>query len=430
MRWLNLNHRARLSTLLTVTVSAALGSVFVAVVFLVREQALNRRFAELEGSVKRISREWTSPDSLREVQDDFPGVDVAVYTNDGRLLATTTKKPLQLVRGRVKTGDVLTYGLPDGQNVFVGMGSWVETEAGLRQLALVLAALWLPLTLLTAAVSWYGGGLVLRPVTELVASAERLSGSADGQSLTTTDRADFAALAKTLNQLIDRVRHSASLQEQFASDAAHELRNPLALLRTRIETNLMRERSADEHIASQRALIKQIDRLTAIVESLLYSARQSSRTSHAVNFGDASRAAIEEWAELRDWPEARLHLRIESCDAHLSKEEIGIIVRNLLDNGARHSSEDSPLEVTVTSQNGLVSLAVRDFGPGLTGEEMDLAFERFYRSDAGRSRQEGGTGIGLAVVRRIVESHRGTVGFEPIDVGARIRVSVPKSENS
>jgi len=412
------------------TVSVALGLVFMLVMFLVREQALSRRFSELESNVKRISHEWLTPESWREVQEDFPGVEVAVYGASGKLQASTTKRSPPLVIGKSKSGDLLTYGLQDGGNVFVGVASWVETEAGLRQLSLVLAVLWLPLTMLTAAVSWYGGGLVLRPVTELVESAKRLSGSTDGDCLTTSDHAEFAELASSLNQLIERVRRSASLQEQFASDAAHELRNPLALLRTRVETNLMRERSAEEHVSSQRLLIRQIDRLTAIVETLLSSARQAEPTSDAVNFGESVRAAVEEWAEFRAWPEARLHIHIEPCDALVSREEVGIILTNLLDNSARHSGDESPLEVNVACNEKTVTLSVRDFGAGLSNKEMALAFERFYRSDEGRSRQHGGSGIGLAVVKRIVESHAGSVRFVEVETGALVEIVLPLASPS
>lgn len=430
LRWLNWNHRVRLSAMLTVTVSLALGLVFALVVFLVREQALNRRFSELESNVKRISHEGSTPESWREVQDDFPSIDVAVYTTSGKLVASTTKKSPPLVQGKSKSGDVLSYGFQDGGNIFVGMGSWVETEAGLKQLSLVLAILWLPLILLTAAVSWYGGGLVLRPVTELVDSAKKLSEKAHGGCLTTSDHAEFAELASSLNQLIEGVRHAAALQEQFASDAAHELRNPLALLRTRIETNLMKDRSPVEHVDSQRSLIRQIDRLTAIVETLLCSARQSGPTSHAADLGESVRFSVKEWAESKAWPESRILLSIQPCNAPISHKEAGIILRNLLDNGARHSPKDSTLEVDLSNQAGMVHLSVRDHGPGFSKEEMSLAFERFYRSDEGRSGVRGGAGIGLAVVKRIVETHRGSVRFIEVKTGALVEICLPASSCS
>ncbi len=424
-RWLNWNHRLRLTTLLTATVSVALAAVFLLVVLFVREQAQGRRFDELERSVTRISKEWESPDSLREVNEDFPGVEVAVYTKTGALISSTTKKTPPLVKGRSRSADVLVYGIPLGTNVFVGVSSWTETEAGLEQLSLVLAALWLPLTLLTAAVSWYGGGLVLRPVRELVASATMLSGTTQGETLSTTDRAEFASLADSLNQLIERVRHSASLQEQFASDAAHELRTPLALMQSRVETNLKRPRSFDEHIASQKAVLKHVERLTSIVEALLISARQLDPSPTLLDFGEAVQVAAQEWAELREWPSAQLRLEIGSCPVHISREETGIILCNLLDNGANHSRDNARLEVSVKREGHAVLLIVRDFGDGLTAEEMTHAFERFYRSCEGRSRRDGGAGIGLAVVKKIVESRGGHCHFIPVEKGALMQVTLP-----
>lgn len=391
----------------------------------VRWQALNRRFGELEGSMKRIASEWRQPESLAEVRDDFPGLDLAVYSADGRLIASPTARIPPITWGRLKTGDVLVYGLQDEHITFVGSASWVETEAGLRQLALVLTILWFPLTLSTAAVAWYGGGLVLRPVQELVESAQRLSGSSEGGSLRTTDRAEFGTLASSLNDLIVRVRSAAAIQEQFASDAAHELRSPLALLRTLIEANLMRKRSAEEHVASQTAALKQVDRLIAIVEALLNSARHHNTNIAPLDFGDSVRKRVVEWAEASGWPESRLMLQFEACKVQISDEEVCIVIRNLLDNSARNSTHDTPIEVKVTCAGDVAVLTVRDYGIGLSQHEMGLAFERFYRSDEGRSRQHGGAGIGLAVVRRIIESRSGSVGFVDVERGALIAVMIP-----
>ncbi len=424
-RWLGWNHRLRLTALLTATVSLSLAAVFVLVVWFVRDQAKSRRFAELEVSVARIASEWNTPDSLREVNEDFPGLEIAVYSDKGTLLASTTKRVLPVIIGRSKRDDSLLFGLHLGPNIFVGVNSWVETEVGLRQLAFVLAALWLPLVLLTAIVSWHGGGLVLRPVKELVDSAEELSGTSEGRKLTTTDRAEFASLAESLNQMIERVRYSASLQEQFASDAAHELRTPLALMRTRVETNLKRERSAVEHVDSQKALLKQIERLTLIVETLLQSARQQIPHAGALCFNDAVTEAVKDWIEARQWSNEELILEVQPCNVSVSKEEVAIIVRNLLDNAATHSPQGSTIFVTVLATDEGVTLSVRDSGPGLTDEDKLRAFDRFFRSDEGRSRNDGGAGIGLSVVKRIVEAAGGSIKFLPTESGALVSVWLP-----
>ncbi len=425
-RWLNWNHRARLTILLTATVSAAMVCVFALVVYLVREQSLNRRFSELEASVTRVAHEWSGPASLREEKDDFPGIDLTVYSSSGRLLASTLSRPPDPIVGRKKLGDALLFGKSDPAKTVIGQSSWLETEAGLKQLALVLGALWLPLTMLTAVVSWYGGGLVLRPVTELVASAQRLSESGESQVLTTTDRAEFASLAASLNQLIGRVRHAASLQEQFASDAAHELRNPLALLQTRIETNLLRPRSPEQHVASQEAMLIQIERLTSIVETLLATARQVGPEATVIDLGECVQRVASEWAEASNWPTSRLSVVTLPGRARIGAGEVEIIVRNLLDNGARHTGEGQPLEVRVNVLSEEVELTVHDFGPGLSKEASTRVFERFYRSDEARNQAHGGAGIGLAVVKRIVESREGRVAFLDVSAGTTVSVRLPR----
>ncbi|MER3495595.1 MAG: hypothetical protein C4320_01470 [Armatimonadota bacterium] len=424
-RWMNWNHRLRLCTLLTLTVSLALAVVFLLIVLFVQNQTLGRRNAQLKYSVERIAVELSTTSSLLEIKEDYPGVDVALFDERGRLLVSTTKNRIPPIIGGLKLEDRLFFGLRRGSLQIVGASSWVDTEAGLRQMTLVITALWLPLTLLTAAISWYAGGLILSPVKELVASAEQLSGSSEGQILTTSDRADFASLTQSLNELIGRVRMAASLQEQFASDAAHELRTPLAIMQARIETSLKRDRSVEEHVAAQAALLRQIQRLTGIVESLLLSARSQNSTETPRDFHETVAIAIEAWLDDHEDVRSRLKVTLSSAMVRMSQESADIIIRNLLDNAALYSPPNGLLEVTAEKAMRKVSLYVRDFGPGLSHREMQQAFDRFYRSDSGRSRSNGGAGIGLAVVKRIVESHGGHVQFVNCDIGALVQVALP-----
>ena len=419
------SHRLRLATLLTATVSFALGLVFILVVFIVRDQAMTRRFADLKANLRRVATEYRGPSSLDEEKEDFPGVSFSVYAMDAKLLASTTKNAPKFLIGNAKHDHNVYVGIQAGDKVFVGSSSWLETSAGLRQLALVLGLLWLPLTLITSLTAWYGGGLVLQPVTELVASAERLSGLADGKILTTTDHAEFATLADSLNQLIARVHNAASVQEQFAADAAHELRNPLATLRMRVEANLLKERTCEEHVASQQKMLVQIDRLTAIVEALLLSTRQPPEAAPAIALDATVIQAVLDWSEISGWPMHRLHLTVAPCFARVSADEIALILRNLLDNASRYAPDGTPIEVDLGTERGQVRIEVRDYGRGIPTDDFERVFDRFYRADPSRDRQQGGNGIGLAVVKRVVEWRSGSVLVEAVPRGTLIAVLLP-----
>ena len=419
------SHRLRLTALLTVTVSVALGLVFLLVIFIVRNQAMGRRFSELQTNVSRVAIEFSDPQSLAEEKEDFPDDTFSVYTLDAHLIASSSKNPPRFLIGTSWLSHQLAVGIRVGNRVFVGNSSWRETAAGLRQLAFVLALLWLPLTLVTAIVAWYGGGLVLRPVTELVTSAEKLSGKPDGRMLTTTDHAEFATLAESLNQLIARIHTAASVQEQFAADAAHELRNPLAMLRMRVESNLLKDRTVKEHVRSQEKMLNQIDRLTNIVEALLLSARQSQVAAEVVELDSLVIQAVADWADLTAWPLDRIHVTVSPCMARVTSDEIALILRNLLDNASRYSTDFSPIDIQVGSHRGWSKVEVRDYGTGIPSEDLERVFDRFYRTDTGRARSEGGNGIGLSVIKRLVESRGGVVRAENVPRGTLILVLFP-----
>jgi signal transduction histidine kinase len=423
LRW---NLRLRLAVLLTFSVAIGLGLVFAFVLVVLRQQALDRRFAELERSVARIGREWSGPSSLIEEHEDFPEFDFTVSKPEGSVLASTTKTPQVFQAGRAKKDHRLFVGSFNGQLNVMGTVSWTETEAGLKQLGFVLMGLWLPLVALTAAVAWYGGGMVLHPVKELVGSADRLSIRSERGLLETTDRAEFAALAESLNKMVTRVRRSAQVQEQFAADAAHELRSPLALLRTRIETTLLNERSSEKYQEDLRSMLPKVDRLTSIVETLLSSARSSKIEVEPINLDQAVSEIILQWVLDEGWNQTRLKVKTAPCRSRITFEELQMVLGNFLDNAAHHSPDQANILVTLMAQEGVAKLTILDAGPGLS---PDAKFERFYRSDEARSREGGGAGIGLAVVKRIVESRQGQVGFSEVESGAEAFMILPIVSN-
>ena len=427
---LNWNLRLRLSVMLTVSVAIGLGIVFGVVWTVLRQQALDRRFTDLDRHIERVVEEWSGPESLSEQRNDFPEIEITVSKPDGQFLASTSKTHLPFQAGRIKMNDRIFVGVSNGQVNVIGSAAWGETQAGLNQLGFVLMGLWLPIVILTAAVAWYGGGLVLHPVAELVSSADRLSSSSEKGLLETTDRAEFAKLAESLNKMVTRVRQLAQIQEQFASDAAHELRSPLALLRTRIETTLLNERSGTQYQEDLQSMLPKVDRLTSIVESLLSSARSQNINVDPIDLDITAKDIVHQWVLDEGWDPTILEVNFAPCRAKITQEELQMVLGNFLDNAAHHSPENARIFVSLMPKDGAAALTVRDEGPGLTAEGKVLAFERFYRSDEDRNRLGGGAGIGLAVVKRIVESRQGRVGFNDNESGAEVFMILPMASDS
>ncbi len=422
---LNLSHRSKLTLTITVTVSLAIALVLAGVLLVVRNQALERRRLDLFHCVDRVAHEYTGPESLADEQVDFPDIAIYVFTASGRLIDTNGGHTPRPQSGFRKVKEELQLGLEYHQLLFLGVASWKETEAGLQQIGLVLGLLWLPLTALTALSAWIAGGLALRPVKELIKSAERLSSSGDELDLSTSDTAEYAELVTSLNRLLTRVRYAAHLQEQFAADAAHELRSPLAILRTRIEANLMRDREPAEHVQSQQKMLVQVDRLTSIVEALLRSARHEHGSAEALDLFEACRSFCVEWSEEMELEPGQLALTGTKAFAAIAQDELSVILANLLENAKRYTPPGTKIELQIRQDSDWSTLTVRDLGPGIPVEHRQRVFERFYRPEDSRNSESGGAGIGLAIVRRIAEMRGGRVQLDEVATGTSITMLLP-----
>lgn len=299
---------------------------------------------------------------------------------------------------------------PDGPvSVLVALpvGDVLASRAALRTGLLVA----FPLVLLAlAAVAWRVIGSTLRPVEELRAGAERISGAGRDERLDVPTAADeIRALALTLNQMLDRLAAGRSRQRAFVADAAHELRSPLASIRTQLEV-------ADrlgEGGALPEELLVDVDRLTRLVEDLLLLARADAddRGPTRPRRFDLSALAAEVGAARTA---GRVPLRVRPgppAPVLADPEELRRAVQNLLDNADRHAA--TAVELSTGTEAGVVRLVVRDDGPGLPAEERERVFQRFARRDDARSRDVGGTGLGLPITRELVTRAGGTVRLLP-----------------
>ena len=308
---------------------------------------------------------------------------------------------VRAVEARAGTGTVSVI-------VALPVGDVLASRAALRTGLLVL----FPLVLLVlGVVAWRVIGSTLAPVEGLRAGAERISGTGRAERLAVPVAADeIRALALTLNQMLDRLAAGRARQRSFVADAAHELRSPLASIRTQLE---VAERLG-EGGALPAELLVDVERLGRLVEDLLLLARADADSRGPARPSRFDAAAL--LVEVAAGRPTRVPVTVAPgpvAPVQADREELRRAVQNLVDNAVRHAAAAVELAV-LTGPDG-VRLVVRDDGPGLPAEERERVFERFARRDDARSRDVGGTGLGLPIARELVSRAGGTVTLQPAD---------------
>ena len=282
-----------------------------------------------------------------------------------------------------------------------------ETLASLRNELLIAG----PIALLLASFAGYAlAGVALRQVESMRRRAAAISAVTPGERLPVPSTGDeLERLGTTLNEMLDRLEDALERERQFVTDAGHELRTPLALLRTELELALRHAGSPEELRESVRRSSQEVDRLTQLAEDLLLIARaadgQLPLRREPLDTDELLASVVKrfQWrAEeanrtlTADAPPARrLH-----CDRLRLEQALG----NLVDNGLRHGA--GAVRLRAIPADGAVELHVEDEGAGFPAQFLDQAFERFTRPQRGR--EGSGAGLGLAIVRTIAEAHGGS----------------------
>ena len=269
-------------------------------------------------------------------------------------------------------------------------------------------------------------GRALRPVAALRKGAHEITAAdlAD-QRLPVPDAHDeIYRLAVTLNAMLDRIDAATKRQRTFVGDAAHELRSPLASLRLQLEV-AQRVGPAKDWPGMLDEVLSDVDRLDQLVKDLLALARSDEaggvlRRREPV----ALDQLVTEVAE--DYLDARVPVRssTDAVSVDGDPEALRRVVVNLLDNAVRYARSEVTVDIAVNG-NGTAELVIRDDGPGIPEDERERVFDRFYRTHESRSRDTGGTGLGLPIVRDVVRAHGGTVSLADNHPGLRATVILP-----
>jgi two-component system OmpR family sensor kinase len=346
-----------------------------------------------------------------------PGLGPAALAPSDR--ATVASEPVREIvveaDGEPLLARVLSEPQADGSILVLGVAFDDQREALDRLLALLLVVT--PIAAAFAAlVGWVVAAAALRPVDRMRRESEAISGSEANRRLEVSGTGDeLAQLGRSLNRMLDRLEAALVRERRFVDDASHELRTPLANLKVELELALRRSRTHDELQAALRSAAVETDRLTLLAEDLLVLAR-------ATDGQLPIRREATELAGLIGDETARFSLRAEAKGITLATAVNGAVgtvqvdaarlrqaVGNLIENAMVHTPPGGRVTVGVTRSPKAVVIAVTDTGEGFPASFLAHAFEPFSRADAARSRDDGGTGLGLTIVRVVAEVHGGSV---------------------
>ena len=276
-----------------------------------------------------------------------------------------------------------------------------------------------------AAVLWWIVGRALRPVEAIRAEVAQIDAN-DLQRRVPVPATDdeVGRLARTMNDMLERVDDASRRQRRFVADASHELRSPLTRMRTELEVDLAHPDRADL-AATHASVLEEAIGLQRLADDLLLVARADERggAGEAVPV-DLDDVVLRVARRLRADDRVQVDLAGVSAGHVLGdRDQLTRVVSNLADNAVRHAT--SVVRLTLVESDGVVALTVEDDGPGVPEADRERIFERFARVDTARSADVGGTGLGLAIARDLAEAHGGTLALDPTPTGARFVLTLP-----
>ncbi len=274
----------------------------------------------------------------------------------------------------------------------------------------------------------------LAPLGWMAEQTRRITGSNLETRLEIGDAAgELQVLARSFNELLSRLDQSFESMRRFVADASHELRTPVAVIRGEADVALAQDRPASEYRESLAIILDESRRLSRLVEDLLNLARADAGhvrlQVREFYFNDLLSDACRSVQALAASRGVRLDCRCAADVPFRGDEELlRRLVVNLLDNAIRYTPDGGQVSASLEADGRDLRIRVSDTGVGIAPEEAPHVFERFYRVDKARSREDGGFGLGLSIVKWIAESHNGAVELASRpEAGSVFTVTLPRA---
>jgi len=347
---------------------------------------------------------------------------------------------------------VITFPVTENNHVtkIVQIASSLEgVEDALNTLFIILI-ITVPLALMVASL---GGQFLahkaLKPVDNITQTARIITSQNLNQRITPPNVKDeISRLIETFNEMISRLDQSFRQIKQFSSDASHELKTPLTILKGEVEVTLRKERPPEEYQQTLKSNLEEINRMSQIVEDLLLLSRADTGevrlNKEDINLTEILNEVVTQMGRLAMSKGLSLSTSNHHQDIHIFGDALRIreLFINLIENGIKYTEQGGSIHITLQKENDLfvrsqgdwkegekgefAKVIISDTGIGIAKENQERIFSRFFRVDKARSREQGGSGLGLSICKWIVEAHQGEIVVESeLGKGSSFIVKLP-----
>ena len=398
----------------------------------VGEEIQARYAPDLNGRFVRVARSNGSLLYLSRAPKDqtFVPADVPSFSWSSRT-ETARQVPLPGGRNMLLTASVVQT--PGGARYLIETGAPMDdVQAHLRQWLRFLLVV-LPVV---AALALGGGSYLVKrallPVDRIAASAKRIGSQNLSERLPVARTGDeLERLSIALNHMVQRLDEAFQYSRRFMADASHELRTPLTVLRGELESFIQEPTLAPEWRERLGSALEEVERLAGIVEGLFAISRLDAGEAASewvkLDLARLAAATADQMSLLADDKNIQVTCAaaepvwVEGDQARLKQ-----VVVNLLDNAIKYTLQGGAVALTVSANHSKAVLEVADNGIGIPAEALPRVFDRFFRVDKARSRELGGAGLGLSIVKSICTAHHGRVEAKSLPgQGSRFRVELP-----
>lgn len=442
-----LSIRVRLTLWYSLVLLAAL-SLFVWAIWLTADHRLmasvDAALVEQAKGVVTVIRNEFDPAHPEQLQEEV--TEYAQATPDGNLIEVRDAKGQQIlsskvaVLGRAGTGahyrTYATTAVVKGSSFQVLVATPLrETKSILRDLHILL--LWTaPAVLLIASLGGFWiSRRALAPVDEITQAARSIGIQNLSRRLTVPATGDeLQRLSETWNDMLARLESAVKRLSQFTADASHELRTPIALIRTTAELTLRRERSPETYREALREIVAESERTGRLIEDLLLLARADAGLPalplENLELTPLVRDICEQGQVLAEARQLQISADLPEAPVFVQANDTALrrLLLLLVDNAVKYTPAGGRITVSVGRDPAGATLAVRDTGIGIPDSALPHVFERFYRADESRNRDAGGAGLGLSIAKWIAERHHASLEAESVlGQGSTFRVRFPLS---